>query len=228
MSTCLQEEALAIDGHTDTSRMRGTKGVSRAHNRPLHPCVTFWLSADCDEVGEGLGGIGDIGPTCLERRDDLLLVATGVAAHQHFAAVGVFDGQARLPILVCRAPCHPLCAGLPTTKCLGDGLISAVAAGLAARTLLVRLLGAVHLDCRELLYPGTQVACEHKGAATTFHGAQLAQLNCCIESRPAGARDRARLGDGVGQRCIHLHLAIVGPGWSRQPCPRHLGRWRSK
>jgi hypothetical protein len=61
MSACLQNEALAIDGHADTRRKLGTKGVGRAHNRPLHPCVSFWLGADSDEVGEGLGGIGAIG-----------------------------------------------------------------------------------------------------------------------------------------------------------------------
>jgi hypothetical protein len=61
MSACLRDEALAIDSHADTRRKLGTKGAGRAHIRPLHPCVSFWLGADCDEVGEGLGGIGAIG-----------------------------------------------------------------------------------------------------------------------------------------------------------------------
>src|SRR5437016_5728398 len=99
-------------------------------------------------------------------------------------------------------------------------MVSAAIAGLAARMLLDRLRGGLHLDCRELFYPSTQVAREHKGAAATFHGAQLAQFDRLIESRPAGARDRARLGDGVGQRCIHLRLATVEPG--RRLCERWL------
>jgi hypothetical protein len=56
MSACLQDEALAIDSHADTRRKLGTKGAGRSHNRLLHPCVSFWPGADCDEGGEGLRG----------------------------------------------------------------------------------------------------------------------------------------------------------------------------
>ena len=56
-----QEEALATDGDADTRHKLGTKGVGRAHNRPLRPCVSFWLGADCDEVGEGTEGTEAIG-----------------------------------------------------------------------------------------------------------------------------------------------------------------------
>ena len=57
-----------------------------------------------------------------------------------------------------------------------------------------------------------QVFREHKCAATAFDGAQLARLNRLIECGPAGARHSARLGDGIGQRYIHLHLATWKPG----------------
>jgi hypothetical protein len=49
-------------------------------------------------------------------------------------------------------------------------MLSAVITDLAAWSFLARLFGRFHLDCRELFYPSTQVAGEHKGAAATFDG----------------------------------------------------------
>jgi len=60
-------------------------------------------------------------PARLEYRDDLLLVAAGVTAHQDFVVLGILDGQAWLAILVGGAPCHPRGADLATTEGPGDG-----------------------------------------------------------------------------------------------------------
>src|SRR5262249_3288732 len=60
-------------------------------------------------------------PARPERRDDLLLVAPGVAAHQDFAAVGVLDGKARISIGVRRAARHPTAAHLSPVEGLGNG-----------------------------------------------------------------------------------------------------------
>src|SRR5262249_28224050 len=56
----------------------------------------------------------------LECRDNLLLVAASVTAHQDFAVLGIFDRQAWLAILMGGAPCHPRAADLATTECPGD------------------------------------------------------------------------------------------------------------
>src|SRR5262245_66257604 len=75
-------------------------------------------------------------------------------------------------------------------------MLSAVIAGLPARSFLVRLLGRLQLNCGELVDPGTQVIGEQKRAATTLDRPQLARLDRFIEGRPAGARDGASLGAG--------------------------------
>ena len=58
-----------------------------------------------------------------------------------------------------------------------------------------------------------QVVDEHKGAATTLDGAQFTGIDGFIESRPAHARESARL--GIGKRSVHKEdFAIVGRDYS--------------
>ena len=57
----------------------------------------------------------------LERRDHLLLFATGVAMHQHPVVVGVADRQAGRAVIVGRAARHPANARAPGAECPGDG-----------------------------------------------------------------------------------------------------------
>ena len=52
-------------------------------------------------------------------------------------------------------------------------------------------------DCREALYPATQIAREHERAPTPFDRAKLAGADCLIKGRPTGARNRARLRDAI-------------------------------
>src|SRR4030081_3486996 len=75
-------------------------------------------------------------------------------------------------------------------------IFSAIISGLVA---LIRFVGEFYLDSRELFYPSAQVAGEHKGAAATLDGSQLAGLDSLIESRPARVRDGTRLGNAVGK-----------------------------
>ena len=93
--------------------------------------------------------------------------------------------------------------------------------------------GNFHFDCRKPFDPRTQVIREHKCAATAFDGAQLARLNRLIESGAAGARHSARLGDGVGQGYIDLHLHLEAgmvpatvPAFSRTRTTRSSGEQR--
>ena len=57
-----------------------------------------------------------------KRRDDALLVATGVAAHQYLAVVRVADREARRPIVMRWAARGPAAAGLAPSEDLGNGL----------------------------------------------------------------------------------------------------------
>jgi hypothetical protein len=50
------------------------------------------------------------------RRDHISLIAPGLAAHQHFAAVGVLNGKAGHAILMGGALCHPRRNGFATWK----------------------------------------------------------------------------------------------------------------
>ena len=56
-----------------------------------------------------------------QRRDDALLVAAGMAAHQHLAVVRVADRKARRAVVMRRAARRPAAAGLPPAEGLGDG-----------------------------------------------------------------------------------------------------------
>jgi hypothetical protein len=85
-------------------------------------------------------------------------------------------------------------------------------AGLAAG--IVPLFGGLHLDCGKPVDPGTQVIGEHKCASTTFDCTQLAGLDCFVESRPTGARDRAGLNHTVSKRNVRIDLATEGRGYT--------------
>ena len=50
-----------------------------------------------------------------------LLVAAGVAAHQHLVVVRVADREARRAVVMRRAACRPAAAGFPPAEGLGDG-----------------------------------------------------------------------------------------------------------
>src|SRR5262249_44654013 len=58
--------------------------------------------------------------------------------------------------------------------------------------------GGLHLDRGKSLDPVAQIIGEHEGAATALDRAQFARLDRLIERRAPGARNRARLRDGVG------------------------------
>ena len=64
-------------------------------------------------------------------------------------------------------------------------------------------IGSSRLEGRQTFDPRAKVIGEYKGAATTFHRPQLARLDRLIKRRSASAGDGARLGDRVGQGCIH-------------------------
>lgn len=71
----------------------------------------------------------------------------------------------------------------------------------------VWLIDELYLDGGKSLDPRPEVIGEDEGTTTALHRAQLARLNCCVERRPARARDGACLRNAEGQ-CVHFHLAI--------------------
>jgi hypothetical protein len=72
--------------------------------------------------------------------------------------------------------------------------------------------GGLHIYRGETFKPRAQVIGEDKRAATALYRSQLARIDRLIESRPAGARYGAGLGDGVGQWCIHSSSRHFGAG----------------
>ena len=65
-------------------------------------------------------------------------------------------------------------------------------------------LRALAFDGGKPLDPILEVGREHQSSAPALDGAQRARFDRFIKNRFAGARDRARLSDGVGQRSIRF------------------------
>ena len=59
------------------------------------------------------------------------------------------------------------------------------------------------------LKPPAQVIGKDDGAAATFAGDQFTGPNCIVNCSSAGARDDARVGDGVCELwCVHVVLVL--------------------
>ena len=129
-----------------------------------------------------------------QRRDDPLLVAAGVAAHQHLAVVGVTDRQARLAIVMGRAARHPAAADLAPAEGLGDGLSGHGAPRRCPRRsgLPVSFAGDAHLGPRPFGEDGEEAG----DVLGDLPGVLAAQIT-----------PEARLPDLAGARSIRLSFA---------------------
>jgi hypothetical protein len=70
-------------------------------------------------------------------------------------------------------------------------------------------MSRLQLDRGKPLNPRTEVIGENKRAAAAFDRAQLPLLDRLIKCGASGASDRASLGDRIGQRYVHVYLAIL-------------------